>query len=226
AILVGGGPVHGGLLRTVLATGYDLLLAVDGGGKPLFELGYQPQLLMGDFDSLDLRYKQSLAAGGAEVKSFQPEKDWTDLELALNYLVTQEYREALVFGALGGRLDHTIANLGLLYQVKQQGIEAVFIGDEQAVALLTAQKRIGIYPFPRGHFSLLPYPSVARGVTIRGAKYPLNQATLELGSTRGVHNEFLTALAEVSLDSGSALVIVEGIRHWQGENNIFQILPS
>jgi thiamine pyrophosphokinase len=209
-----------------LGAGYGLLIAVDGGGKPLYEFGYQPQLLMGDFDSLALEYKKSLAAGGAEIKSFPAEKDWTDLELAFNYLLTQECQEALVFGALGGRLDHTVANLSLLYQLKQQGIAGVFIGQEQAVTLLKPQERLRINPFPHGHFSLLPYPFVARGVTIRGAKYPLDQAVLELGSTRGVHNEFLSVPVQVSIDSGSALVIVERIQYWPGETELFQRLPS
>ena len=225
AILVGGGPVHEGLLRAALAAGYDLLIAVDGGGKPLVDLGYQPQLLLGDFDSLPLSYQNELKAKGVQVLSYQPEKNWTDLELAFNQLAAQKYREVLVFGALGGRLDHTLANISLLYKAKQSGTEMVLIGDEQAVTLLTDQEKIRIFPFPRGHFSLLPYPLTAQGVSIRGAKYTLEKSTLELGSTRGVHNEFLTNPVEVELDSGSVLVIVEGLRHCPEGRTIFQRLP-
>ncbi|NLC53053.1 MAG: thiamine diphosphokinase [Firmicutes bacterium] len=225
AILVGGGPIHKGLLRTALAAGYDLLIAIDGGGKPIVDLGYQPQLLLGDFDSLPLSYKNALKAEGVRLLSYQPEKNWTDLELAFERLTAQKCRKALVFGALGGRLDHTLANLALLYKMKQSGTELVLIGDEQAVTLLTEQEKIRIFPFPRGHFSLLPYPFAAQGVSIREAKYPLEKATLELGSTRGVHNEFMTNPVEVELDSGSLLVIVEGLRHCPGGRTIFQRLP-
>src|SRR5690606_13734941 len=133
AILVGGGPVHIGLLRTALATGCDLLLAVDGGGKTLVDLGYQPQLLLGDFDSLPLSYQDDLKAKGVQILSYQPEKDWTDLELAFSQLTTEKCRTAQVFGALGGRLDHTLANIALLYKMKLSGTELVLIGEEQAV---------------------------------------------------------------------------------------------
>ena len=101
-----------------MATGCDLLLAVDGGGKTLVDLGYQPQLLLGDFDSLPLSYQDDLKAKGVQILSYQPEKDWTDLELAFNQLTTEKCRTAQVFGALGGRLDHTLANIALLYKMK------------------------------------------------------------------------------------------------------------
>lgn len=226
AILVGGGPLHEGLLRTTLTAGYDLLVAVDGGGQPLVDLGYQPHVLVGDFDSLPPVYRASLVAKGVKLLAYPREKDWTDLEIGLDYLRTKDYGEIWVFGALGGRLDHTLANLALLYKGRQLGKELVLIGDGQAVTLLTAEEKIRIFPFPRGHFSLLPYPVTATGVRIRNAKYPLDQATLELGSTRGVHNEFLAGPAEVSLDTGSVLVIVEGLQAWSGQSHIFQRLPN
>lgn len=225
AILVGGGPVHYGLLRTALAAGYDLLFAVDGGGKPLADLGYQPQFLLGDFDSLPLSYQNELAAKGVQVLRYQQEKDWTDLELALNQIAAQQCHTMLVFGALGGRLDHTLVNISLMYRMVQSGTELVLIGDEQAVTLMTGQGRIRIFPFPGGHFSLLPYPFNAQGVSIWGAKYPLERATLELGSTRGIHNEFLTGPVEVELEAGSLLIIVEGLRHCPEGRTLFQRLP-
>ena len=226
AILVGGGPLHELLLRAALAAGNDLLVAVDGGGQPLVDLGYEPQVLLGDFDSLPSAYKEALMAKGVKVLSYPPEKDWTDLEIGLDQLFAAGYKELLVFGALGGRLDHTLANLALLAKGRAQGCELVLIGAEQAVTLLTAKERLRIFPFPGGHFSLLPFVGTAYGVTIRNAKYLLNQATLALGSTRGVHNEFLRGPAEVSLASGSVLVIVEGLKGWQGQISVFQLLPS
>ncbi|NLM38241.1 MAG: thiamine diphosphokinase [Firmicutes bacterium] len=225
AILVGGGPIHLGLLRTALAAGYDLLLAVDGGGKPLADLGYQPQLLLGDFDSLPPSYQEALAKRGTQVLRYAQEKNWTDLELACGQLAAQQYQTVLVFGALGGRLDHTLANLSLMYRMAQGGTALVLIGDEQAATLLTGPESIRIFPFPGGHFSLLPYPSTAQGVSIRGAKYPLDKVTLELGSTRGIHNEFLSGPAEVELEAGSLLVIVEGLRHCPAGRTLFQRLP-
>ncbi|HEY8393061.1 MAG TPA: thiamine diphosphokinase [Capillibacterium sp.] len=226
AIIVGGGPLHEGLLRTALAAGYDLLLAVDGGGRPLADLGFQPQLLVGDFDSLPPAYQTFFMDKGVERLAYPPEKDWTDLEIGLNHLSAKGFGEFLVFGALGGRLDHTMANLSLLYSLRRRrGYQLVCFGAEQAVTLLTAEESIKIFPFPGGHFSLLPFPETARGVSIRNAKYPLVRATLELGTTRGVHNEFLTGPAEVCLEDGAALVIVEGLAAWPGGNLVFQRIP-
>ncbi|HBG15354.1 MAG TPA: thiamine diphosphokinase [Firmicutes bacterium] len=225
-ILVGGGPINKGFLRKELESGYDLLMAVDGGGKPLYDLGYIPNIMLGDFDSLPPRYREFFADKGAELFTYQREKDWTDLELGMDLALSRKIEEIQVFGGLGGRLDHTLANLSLLYKAKLQKTEAIMIGSEQIVTFLAPKEHIIITPFLDGHFSLLPYSSTVKGVSIAGAKYPLRNVTIELGSTRGVHNEFIATPVEIQIDSGYLLLIVEGLKHWPGGREIFQRPPA
>lgn len=224
-IIVGGGPVNYRLLSNELKAGYDLLVAADGGGKPLYDLGYIPQVLLGDFDSLPPVYKELLTNQGAEMVSYQKEKDWTDLELSIELLIDKGINDILVFGGIGGRLDHTLANLSLLYRAKVAGVDVAMIGIAEMIILLSPKEQIILSPFVGGHFSLVPLFEVVEGVKIKGAKFPLENATIEFGSTLGIHNEFLENAVEISSQTGYLYLILEGIQQWNGKQDIFQRLP-
>ncbi len=224
-IIVGGGPVNYRLLNNELKAGYDLLVAADGGGKPLYDLCYIPQILLGDFDSLAPAYKELITAQGAKMISYKKEKDWTDLELSIKLLMDRGINNIRVFGGLGGRLDHTLANLSLLYRAKISGFDVTMIGKEEMVILLSSEEQVILSPFAGGHFSLLPLFEVAEGVNIKGAKFPLENATIKFGSTIGIHNEFLETSVGIGFRSGYLYLIVEGIHEYSGEQDIFQRIP-
>lgn len=221
-ILVGGGPINYPFLRRELAKGYTLLVALDGGGQPLYDLGYLPDVVLGDFDSLEPQYQEYFTGQGVRLLTYRRDKDWTDLEIGMELAAEQAMTELLIFGGLGGRLDHTLANLSLLYKAKLNKTKMLLVGQEQLVTMLAPGERVTINPFTGGHFSLLPYSSALSGVMVTGAQYPLHAATIELGSTRGVHNEFLTTPVEVGIQTGYMLLVVEGLANWTGETEIFQ----
>lgn len=208
AIIVAGGAVHVMDLLQELAEGYDLLLAADSGGKVLYEYGYLPDLLIGDFDSIDRELLNFFREKGVKITEFSPEKDWTDLELAVQTVINLNVQEILIYGAIGDRLDHTLGNLSLLHQVMLSGAKAIIVGLKERVFLLGPEETLTLYPEPNRFFSLLPlYPGV-EGVMESKAKYPLHNATIPFGSTRGIHNEFLTEPVTISIERGYAYVIL------------------
>src|SRR5689334_1140183 len=102
----------------------DLLVAADGGALPLLRLGITPQLVIGDLDSLDADSQAALAAQGAELRPYPRAKDETDLELALLEVAARGPSSIDILGGLGGRWDHTLANVALLALPELRGCRA------------------------------------------------------------------------------------------------------
>ena len=208
AIIVAGGDVHSEDLLKEVQRGYDLLLAADSGGIVLYELGYLPDVLIGDFDSLDRNLLALFRAKGVKITEFPPEKDWTDLELAVQTVINLNVQEIIIYGAIGDRLDHTLGNLSLLYQAMVSGVKAVIVGLRERVLLLGPDETLTLSPAANTFFSLLPLFPGVEGVTEREAKYPLDNASIPFGSTRGIHNEFITRPVTISIKRGYAFVII------------------
>ena len=99
--------------RSLIQAG-DVLIAADGGTQHILALGLFPSIVIGDLDSLTQADRRRLDAKEVEIRQYSADKDETDLELAFTYARTCGYREILVIGALGGRLDQTLGNLSML----------------------------------------------------------------------------------------------------------------
>lgn len=183
----------------------DLLIAADGGLEHMLRMAVLPHLLIGDLDSIDPGQVPHLEASGTEVRQYPPEKDETDLELAVLAAVQLGCQELLILGGLGGRLDHSLGNLALLTHPALEGISArLEDGLEEALII---RSRAQITGRPGDIVSLIPFQGDARGITTQGLKYPLTNETLLAYQTRGISNEMLTSAAEVGLESGLLLCI-------------------
>jgi thiamine pyrophosphokinase len=183
----------------------DRLIAADGGMHHLERLGLQPDILVGDMDSLEPRLLARLERTGVRTVRHPTHKDETDLELALQLAVAEGCRELLVVGALGGRLDHALGNLSLLRDPilsdctvrLDDGLQEVFWITDQA-ELHGAQSDV---------VSLLPLQGEVSGVTTEGLEYPLRSETLYPYKTRGISNVMTVGEARVTVTSGYLLCI-------------------
>jgi thiamine pyrophosphokinase len=188
-----------------LIRGAELLIAADGGALPLLRAGLPPQLAIGDMDSLDAASLAALEARGVELRRFPRAKDETDLELALLEAVGRGATAIDVLGALGGRWDHTLANVALLALPELRGMRARLLADRQTLFLVRdaalLEGRAG------DTISLLPLTGAAHGVTTRGLLYPLDSATLSFERARGVSNVLLDPPGQVSIREGLLLVV-------------------
>ena len=183
----------------------DTLIAADGGLHHLQALGLLPSLLIGDLDSVSPSDLEGLSGSDVTILRFPPEKDETDLELALGWAADQGFGAILILGALGGRLDQTLGNIFLLTWPRLAGIDLRLDDGWQEVTAITTTALIkGI---PGETVSLLPLLGPARGIVTHGLRYPLHGETLWPERTRGISNELLEGQASVSLEQGCLLCI-------------------
>lgn len=207
ALIVGSGSLTDTELLKRRYIWADMVIAADGGLLYLDKEGLTPNVLLGDFDSLpDSILQKYRDHDDIEIISFQPEKDYTDMELAVNLAIDRRATEIAVIGASGTRLDHTTANIHLLYKILKSGAKG-YIEDEHNQILLT-DSIITIKRRDKYKVSLLPLPPYVKGLSTTGLSYPLTDETLVFGVGRGISNEFNSDTATVSIKEGLLLVFV------------------
>jgi len=189
-----------------LAEKADLVVAADGGSRHALALGITPHVVVGDLDSLEPSLRAKLAEAGTRFLPYPSEKDETDLELALLYAVEQGAEEVLVLGALGRRIDQTLANLLLLAHPALAGVSVRVIAGRQEVFLIRDEALIE--GRPGDTVSLIPIGGDVHGVTAEGLKWPLADETLRFGPARGVSNLLLGREARVRVREGFLLCVV------------------
>lgn len=182
------------------------LLAADGGAHIAAHYGLRPDHIVGDMDSIAPALLAELEAHGAEVTRYPPAKDETDLELALIDAAARNHDPIVVIGAVGDRLDHTLANVYLLALPQLAGRTVKLVGGREEVTLLSPGTH-RIDGAPGDTISLLPVGGPAGGVRTEGLTYPLHGETLHFGPARGVSNVMAGETAHVTLDSGWLLLI-------------------
>jgi thiamine pyrophosphokinase len=184
-----------------------LVVAADGGAGHARALGLVPAVLVGDADSLDAETARWLEECGTPVVRHPAAKDETDLELALLYTVAAGATEILILGALGGRPDHTIANIQLLAHPELAGRRVRLLGARYEAFLLHGGEDAAVAGRVGDTVSLLPLNGEARGIHTAGLRWALAGNTLRFGPARGVSNEMTASTAHVRLEEGLLLVV-------------------
>jgi thiamine pyrophosphokinase len=184
----------------------DLVIAVDGGTRYAWEVGVDPQLVIGDLDSLAPAERGRLRSSDAQISRFPPRKDETDLELALLRAASEGAESIILLAALGGRLDQTIANLLLLALPELDGIDVRVVEGPQVAFLIRSEALVE--GRPGDTVSLIPLAGDAVGVTTEGLEWCLDGDTLHFGPARGVSNVLTAERASVRVRQGLLLCVV------------------
>ena len=187
----------------------DYIIALDGGLAFCAEYGIVPDEIVGDFDSLPPEKQELLEQYPQEIIYRLPcEKDDTDTLAALKMAVEQGYEHFTIYGGLGGRLSHTMANIQSLLYLKEQGLTGELIGTDSKIFLVKDEK-ITIPAKEEGYISVFAFSEKAEGVTLKNLKYEIEDATLTNAFPIGVSNEFVGKEAEISVKKGILLVVEE-----------------
>jgi thiamine pyrophosphokinase len=182
-----------------------LVIGADSGVEHAHSLGRRVDIAVGDFDSVAPDELARAEARGARVHRYPPDKDATDLELALHAALAEGASRVTVVGGHGGRADHHAANLLLL---GAPALAAIDVDAWFGTAHLTVvRSRTHLRGAPGDLVSLVAVGGTANGVTTEGLRFPLDDEPLLPGSTRGVSNELVGTTAEVSLRDGVLLAI-------------------
>ena len=179
----------------------DFVLCADGGWPLAVGCGVKPDLVIGDFDSAE-------APDGLPVQIHPAMKDDTDTMLCLREGLRRGYGRFLLVGGMGGRLDHTLANLQSLCFAARRGASAEMIDGRTHCRLLTGGARLTLAPRP-GYLSLFSLSDVCRGLDIDGAAYELHGGRLTNAFPLGVSNAFREGAVTISLEEGMLLVMSE-----------------
>lgn len=204
AIIFSGGQLGEWALQHLQAD--DLVIAADYGAWFAVQHGIRPHMSLGDFDSISEDQLAAIEANSDQVNAVDPVwKDLTDTEMAFEYALSRDPAEILLLGVTGTRLDHTLANIHLLARAEQQGVQAVIIDANNEIRLTTS--RLIIQRQDYSYVSLVPLTERVSGVTLRGFRYPLQDAELGFGKTLGISNELIEDTGTIELTQGKLLVI-------------------
>ncbi len=221
-VIVGGGSRPEPLMLKEACSQAEVVLAADRGGQWLLECGIVPDVLLGDFDSIDAGALASLQGNGhTRWVRHRTDKDQTDMELCVEEALQMGVDSVQIFGATGTRMDHSLANLLLLHPFVKAGVEAWIIdrhnrvrmagvltsaGEECAKTAGPFQVRLqGIKGFK---VSLIALSPVVTDVTTVGLLYDMRGRNLPFGSTLAVSNEFKEERAEVRFNDGLMLLLL------------------
>jgi thiamine pyrophosphokinase len=184
-----------------------LVVAADGGARHAPTLGVTLDRWVGDGDSLDGPALAALAAAGVPLERARPDKDETDTELAILAALRLGAEGVVILGALGGRIDHALANIGLLSMPALVGRSAVILDAGSRLSLLVGPGTAALVGRRGDLVSLLPVGDAVEGVTTSGLVYPLDDEPLPAGTPRGLSNVVATDAASVRLRRGRLLIV-------------------
>ncbi len=189
-------------------TEQDYIIAIDRGLNFLDANQIEPHYIVGDFDSVSdeviERYRKN---GRTPIREFQPEKDYSDTEIAVRHAIEMGYQQIDILGATGDRIDHVLANVQVLSIPYKQGISARIIDKKNRISYLekcVEFKRSELYG---QYFSLFAIGGCVEGLTIEGAKYPLKDHRLEPYDSLSVSNECEDEVVRISYREGLLLLI-------------------
>lgn len=183
----------------------DRIFCADGGSEHARSLGLVPELILGDIDSSSEKTVHYFESLGVPVMRLSPVKDETDTQALLRKLDCMPFREVLLAGALGGRIDHTIANIALLEKFNREDRVTAIVSPNERIEVISA-KRI-LKRCKGATVSLLSIGKKSR-VTLRGFEYPLADEIIERGDSRGISNIVHSERATIEVHKGKLLMIL------------------
>lgn len=180
----------------------DYVICADRGYEFACLADVEPDLIVGDFDS----YRENISAE-CEIVKLNSHKDDTDTIHAIDVAFEKGFTDFLLLGALGGRIDHTIANISALFYIENKGGRGVLLSEKERVEFLTE----GEYLFD-GYsgktFSLFPFGCNSVCVSYTGAEYPLDKYRIKSSFPLGISNVFISEKSKIKIYDGNAILII------------------
>ena len=218
-LIVTGGDINIDFIREYIKTlSYDKVFAVDKGLEAVYALGITPDVMIGDFDSVDgavLKYYDDKITSDMSntIKIEHPVmKDDTDTALAVRYAMDNEADRITILGFNGSRMDHVLANIGLLTQTVKNGCYCEMVDETNRIRIIDPQyncKEVIINKDEQfgEYISLIPLKDKVNGITMEGVLYPLNSSVVTKGSTLTISNQITEKTARILIEDGAALLI-------------------
>ncbi len=184
------------------------IIAVDRGLEALYHLNIIPNYVVGDFDSISKEVLQHYQAKPQiTFHTYNSEKDNTDTEIAIQLAMELESSSIIILGALGKRMDHSLANIHILKQALEAKIPCQIVDGYNKIYLIEDKHTLYKDKTYGKYVSLLPLTSKVEEITLKGFKYPLYKYCLTVGVSLGISNEIVEDIATIELKNGILIVI-------------------
>ena len=204
-VVIGSAPMEDGGIFDAFQVEQAYVICADGGTDTALRYGIKPDLLIGDFDSVQGRLPE-----GVETIRLKPEKDDTDLLAAVREGTARGYGDFVLLGALGGeRFDHSYANLCVLQFLARKGFRAVLAEKSTRIFLLRAGQEAFLPDLCGATFSAFPFGCPVCTVSYEGMEYPLTEYPLRSDFPLGVSNRILRSPAKVAVHAGEMLGVIQ-----------------
>jgi thiamine pyrophosphokinase len=207
ALIFANGVLDGSRHLPPLLEQADLLIAADGGARYCVSEGIIPDILLGDFDSIEASVLAAFKKSNVEIHRHPERKDATDLELALDLAVDRAADAVWLIGALGNRWDMSLVNILLAASDKYKDIRVSLLAEDCSMHILHPGPPRAIRGNPGERVSLLALKDDVCGVTLKGFEYPLTCQSISFGSSLGISNVLRSSSATVQLSEGVLLCI-------------------
>ena len=204
AVIISNGNFEGVDIHT-FSNRANMTICADGGAKHIINSGVVPDVIVGDMDSIDKNILKAYEDMHIEICMHPVKKDKTDTELAVDYAISHGATDITLLGATGTRLDHTLANIMLLYKLLKRNIIAKIIDSHNEISIIDKSGQIekGIYQY----VSIIPLTTNENKVTLKGFEYETYEEHFKLGSSYGVSNRLVNDNGEVYIEDGLFIVI-------------------
>ncbi|MBE5915078.1 MAG: thiamine diphosphokinase [Pseudobutyrivibrio ruminis] len=215
-VIIGGGSINTSFAKEFidrLDKSSLSIMACDSGYENCLAIGLEPDIVIGDFDSISREAYEKLQHSNAEVIKLNPVKDDTDIEAAVNIAIHKtSFGEFIyILGGTGKRLDHFLGNVNLLGMGCLKQRKVVIVDEYNYIQMISAGQVLDLSREGEGaqfghYVSIFPYGGKAAGVTMTGFKYPLENATIEGFNTLTVSNELIESVGSITLKEGYLIV--------------------
>ena len=206
-LIITGGTINETFLKEYLSKNkFDKIIAVDKGLDTLNNLQIVPNYIVGDFDSVNRKVLKQYENKNIPITYLKPEKDFRDTHMAIKLANEIGSKNITIIGAIGTRIDHSLANIHVLKETLDNNVQAKLVNENNEIMLInkeTVIKKNGNFKY----VSIIPLTSKVTGVTLRGFKYLLEKATLNIGESIGVSNEQVEDKATIEIKEGIAILI-------------------
>ncbi|MBU3160547.1 thiamine diphosphokinase [Clostridium frigoris] len=205
-IIISGGapPLKELLMKEIIEDTF--LIGADSGANCLYHYNIKPDLLVGDFDSIDKEVLNYYKKNNCFLDIYPTEKDFTDTEIAVRKAIGMNPSEVVLLGCTGSRVDHLLGNIGMLKICLENGVNACIKDNNNIITLVNASTLLnGIVGKV---FSVQSYGDEIIGLTIEGAKYPLDNYNLKIGESISISNEFACPQVKLKFKSGTLMIIL------------------
>lgn len=193
-------------IKNIVENNYNCIICADGGCNHAYNMELIPNYIIGDLDSADEKVIEFFKNYNVIFEKFPAKKNETDTELCI-YLANKLGATNIDFiGALGGRVDHMLANICLLHSVKNMGIVPRIISEKEEIYIVI-DEGIVIEGSTGDTLSIIPVGGNANGVTLTGLEYPLTSYDMKYGLPLGISNVMLEDKCCIKVDDGSLLII-------------------